>query len=96
LVGWDGLSMLSISRGRQFLQHVLPAVIRPLRILWNQIIGFVFLVLAVWFGIATVHGIRNYEGGGESVLRVLGGAFLLLLTGGFAVESFWRARKASK
>ena len=30
----------------KFLHHILPAVARPVRVLWNQFIGFMFLVIA--------------------------------------------------
>lgn len=36
-----------LSMAGKFLSHVLPAILRPLRVLWNQVIGFVFLVFAV-------------------------------------------------
>ena len=35
---------------RSFIGHVMPGVIRPIHILWNQVIGFVFIVLATVFG----------------------------------------------
>ena len=31
-----------------FLGHVLPGVIRPLHILWNEVLGFLFLAMAAW------------------------------------------------
>lgn len=36
-----------LSTAKRFLGHVVPGVIRPIHILWNQVIGFFFLVLAV-------------------------------------------------
>jgi hypothetical protein len=88
--------MVSASHWRQFLQHIVPAVMRPLRILWNQIIGFVFLVLALWAAPRTIHSIRNFEGDLESLFRLLLSSTFILLMGGFGIYSFWRARKASK
>ena len=34
----------------RFMEHVMPGVVRPLRVLWHEIIGFIFIVLAVIFG----------------------------------------------
>jgi hypothetical protein len=88
--------MMSAARGRQFLKYVLPAIIRPLRILWNQIIGFVFIVLAVWATPRAIKSVQEYSGDLESLFRlVLTGLFLLLMTG-FGIYSFWRAHKVPK
>ena len=34
------------ARIRQFFSYVIPAILRPLRTLWIEVIGFVFLGLA--------------------------------------------------
>jgi small neutral amino acid transporter SnatA (MarC family) len=78
-----------LSTAKKFLAYVLPGIIRPLHILWNQAIGFVFIVLAAVFGFRVVRG--NESTG----LRIVGGVFVLLI-GWYGVSSFWRARKISK
>ncbi len=89
--------MLSIARGRQFLHYVLPAVIRPLRILWNQIIGFFFLVLTIWAAAGAWRSLKNFKPGDpESVFRVLLGALFIVLMAGYGIYSFWRAHKVPK
>ena len=88
--------MFSIARGRQFLRYVLPAVIRPLRILWNQIIGFVFLVLAIWAIPRSVKSVREFNGDPESFFRLLLTALFVLMMAGFGIYSFWRAHKVPK
>jgi hypothetical protein len=88
--------MFSLSRGRQLLDHVLPAIIRPLRVLWNQVIGFLFLVLALWAVPSAVRSIREFDGDLESIFRVLLTGLFVLLMGGFGAFSFRRAHKASK
>jgi len=88
--------MLWLTRGRQFLEHVVPAVIRPLRVLWNQVIGFVFLVLALWAIPSAVRSVREFDGDPESLFRVgLTGLFIVMM-GGFAVYSFRRAHRAAR
>ncbi len=84
------------SMARQFLGHVLPAVIRPLRVLWNQVIGSLFLVLAVAAVPRTVHSARDLNGDPQSLFRVLiGGAFIAFMAG-FGIYSFWRAHRVPK
>jgi hypothetical protein len=88
--------MFSISHGRQFVKYVLPAVIRPLRVLWNQIIGFVFLVLTVWALPRTVRSVREFSGDPGSLVRLLLSVTFVAIMGGFSVYSFWRAHKVPK
>ncbi len=88
--------MLSVTRGRQFLQHVVPAVMRPLRILWNQIIGFIFLVLAVAAAPRAYRSWREFDGDTESFFRLLLTGIFIGMMGGFALYSFWRAHKVTR
>jgi len=77
---------------KRFLGHVIPAVIRPLHILWNQVIGFLFLVLAV---LPVPSAIRNWGKEGSGAHLALTIPFVLLM-GWFGITSFWKARKISK
>ena len=81
------------STAKKFLGHVMPGVIRPIHILWNQVIGFFFIVLAVVFrcrrSFAT--GDRT-DSASELALEI---PFALLMAG-FGIHSFWKARKISK
>ncbi|MGE5567673.1 MAG: hypothetical protein ACM3S5_01430 [Rhodospirillales bacterium] len=86
----------SVSRGRQFLHHVLPAVLRPLRVLWNQIIGFVFVVLAVWALPRCVESAREFDGEAESFFRLTLSALFVVIMAAFGIYSFLKARKAAK
>ena len=53
----------------QFLGHVVPGVMRPLRVLWNEIIGFVFMVLAAWAAPSAFRHLRDYNGNAETLFR---------------------------
>lgn len=77
---------------KKFIAHVLPGVIKPLRVLWNEIIAFVFLVLAV------IMGLSLYRNLGESaeLLPLVGGSLFVALLIYFGVTSYLRARKISK
>jgi len=80
----------------KFVGHVLPGVIRPLRVLWNEVIGFLFMVFAVLAGTATFNSIRQLHTPTGSAFRVSLSAFSTALMAYFAVTSFLRARKISR
>ena len=82
------------------MKHVVPAVLRPARVLWNEIIGFFFICLAVLFGSGTVRAYLAMNAGPNEdfgdLLRFIGTAFLTLLMLYFGVSSFLKARKISR
>lgn len=80
---------------RQFVNHVVPGVIRPLHALWNEVVGFIFIVLAIVFGSGAFRGFRNLDKGGSISLVFLSG-FLSLLMLYYGVTSFLKARKISR
>ena len=57
--------------GREFIRHILPQIIRPIRTLWNEMIGFVFLCLAVVPIPRTFRDYRQYTETGEGLFRVV-------------------------
>jgi hypothetical protein len=69
---------------------------RPLRVLWNQIIGFVFLVLTIWALPRCISNVREFDGQVESLFRLLLSGLFVVIMGGFGIYSFLRARKAAK
>ena len=74
---------------KKFYQHVIPTVIRPIHIVWNQAIGFVFIVLAIVFGVRVVRGKEPLG------IQIVAGLFVLMIAW-FGISSFWKARKISK
>ena len=80
----------------KFLSHVLPGVVRPLHALWNEVIGFLFIVFAVVAGFYVIRAMRNFEGDIEGLFRVVLPALFGLVMGYFGVSSFLRARKISR
>ena len=80
----------------QFLGHVLPGVIRPLHALWNQMIGFVFIVLAVLPVPSTIRNVREFDGDADSFFRVALSVIFVALMAYFGITSFLRARKISR
>lgn len=81
---------------RQFAKHVVPRVIRPARIFWNQVIGFLFAVFALS---AFSYALRYYrslstepDNGGRIAFSLIFGAIMAW----FSIDSFLRARKISR
>ena len=87
--------------GREFVKHVVPAVLKPARTLWNEIIGFVFICLAVYCGSGVVRsyiklGTAPPDQVADHLFRLglsVVGTLLMLY---FGVTSFLRARKISR
>ena len=81
------------SAAGKFVRHVVPGIVRPLHVLWNEVIGFIFFVLAVFVLVGTIRRTANDPQG--FWLLVSGVAFGLVLAG-FGLSSFLRARKISR
>ncbi len=79
-----------------FLQHVVPAVLKPARTLWHEIIGFLFLSVAIIFLFSAVRYLREFDGSPGSIIRLSMAAFCVILMGGYGISSFLRARKISR
>jgi hypothetical protein len=75
----------------RFLGHVVPGVIRPLHVLWHEVIGFLFLVIAVWLGSSAIRTFHTASFG-----RIVMSIFLPALLAYFGISSFLRARKISR
>jgi hypothetical protein len=92
---------LALRHGKEFVRHVAPAVIKPARTLWNEVIGFIFICLAVPFGGKAIRLYLDYaaapdhEKGGAMVRLALAG-FCTVLMAWFGVTSFLRARRISR
>jgi hypothetical protein len=83
------------STGKQLFKHIIPAVLKPMRVLWNEVIGFVFLCLGVMMGFSTYRNFRDVDEHG-SPLPLIGGSLFALLMIYFGVTSFLRARRIGR
>jgi hypothetical protein len=86
------------SKVGRFLGHILPGVIRPLHILWHEIIGFVFvfLVFAAWPVPSVIRYWRKFSQSGDKLAELLVSAAAVLIMAYFGITSFLRARKISR
>ena len=81
---------------REFARHVVPQILKPLRTMWNQVIGFVFLCFALIPLPAAVRTWRQYNETGEGLVRLVVSALFILIMASFGVTSFIKARKVSR
>lgn len=92
---------LAARHGREFVRHVVPAVAKPARTLWNEFIAFLFCCLAVPFGFKTVLLAKAYAKAAPAdafgdLFRLLIAGFCTLVMLWFGLSSFLRARKISR
>ena len=80
----------------RFLGHVLPGIVKPMHALWNEVIGFVFIVLAMVFAASAWRSVRAIDGNSESVIKAVAAVSFTLLMAYFGISSFLRARKISR
>ena len=81
---------------RDLARHVLPAVVKPVRTLWHEVIGFLFIVLAILPIRWAYTMYQNYRGDLDTIVKLAMAAVFVIVMGGYGISSFWRARKISR
>ena len=84
------------NESRRFLGFVVPAVLKPARTLWHQILGFIFIMMATAFVFSGFRVLRHFDGSPGAVARLAMLAIGVCLLGGYGLSSFLRARKISR
>jgi hypothetical protein len=79
-------------RARQLAGHVIPNVLRPLQILWNEMLGFVFLIIG---GIIAIRTYMSHSRGEDLSIVLMQGFFAAILLF-YGLSSFKKARKISR
>ena len=69
---------------------------RPIRVLWNEIIAFVFIVLAIPAMMQGFHTWRKFDGSSEHLFRIVMTGIFSLVMLAFGVSSYLRARRISR
>jgi hypothetical protein len=85
-----------VHQGYQLVRHVVPAVVRPVRTLWHEVIGFLFLALATWPIPSGIRTVRELETGQGSLLRLILTVAFVSIMAGYGISCFRRARKISR
>jgi hypothetical protein len=81
----------AVRAGRVTMAHFT----RVLHILWLEVIGFVFLGIAVIGGYAFFREYSKFQAGQIGIGRALLAAGISVMFGWFGLSSFWRARGRS-
>jgi len=84
---------------KKFFEMVLPGVMKPLHALWNEVLGFLFLAIAVFMVRPTWKAWQKInEGGddGQAVVGLIGGVALMTVGLIFGIHGFWKARRISR
>lgn len=85
-----------LGHSRKFLGFVIPAVLKPARTLWHELLAFVFLLLAIVFVMSGLRAVHQFDGSPGAVIRLAMLAFGVLLLAGYGISSYLRARKISR
>lgn len=83
----------NVDNAKHFARHVVPEVVRPARVVWNQAIGALFFVLAIP---ALVKGIQLYheiQSDPKSGFGVVISAIFVVVMVSFGTSSFLKARR---
>ena len=75
----------------KFVKHVLPAAVKPVHVLWHEVIGFIFLVIA---GMVAWWVYRHPASVGLVQLVMIIPIFGVCV--GYGVSSFLKARRISR
>ena len=87
---------LKVDHARKFAQHVVPEVVRPARVIWNQAIGAVFLLFALLFLGNAAKYFHDLQADPRNGLAFGFSTFLGLVMAAFGVASFLKARKIAR
>ncbi len=81
---------------KQFAGTVIPGVLKPLRVMWNEMIGFVFIVFAVMIAGSTIRKWNDFDDSPSSLGLLAASIFFFLVMAGYGLYSFFRARKINR
>ena len=90
------LSLRTAALATRHFGEAASRVWRILRALFQEVIGFTFLVFAGWGTLWLVRSFRNLTGDGEGLFKLAMVAIFVLMMGSFGISSFRRARKISR
>jgi hypothetical protein len=85
-----------LDQSGRFAREVLPAVIKPIRTLWNEVIGFLFLALAALAIPSAFRLATNFSGDADSFFKLILIVLFIVIMAGYGISSFRRARKISR
>lgn len=81
---------------KKFFRTVVPSIIKPLRVLWNEVLGTIFIAFAIVLVRPTWRSYRELDTDPANLIKLLLSILFLTLMAGFGIHAFWRARRISK
>jgi hypothetical protein len=84
------------SKAKKFMQTVVPAVVKPLHSLWNEVIGFLFICFAAVLIRPMWRGYHEMQTDPAHLIKFVLTVFFFLIMLGFGLHGFWKARKISR
>lgn len=81
---------------KQFAGTVIPGIMKPLRVMWNEMIGFVFIVFAVLIMGSTLRKWNDFDDSASSLGLMAASFFFFLVMLSYGIYSFLRARKINR
>ncbi len=89
-----GLSKYAnVAHAKRFAKHVVPEVVRPAQIIWNQAIGALFLLLAVPAVLKAVQSYRAMQHDAKSGFGLGLALIFSCIMVFFGITSFLKARR---
>jgi hypothetical protein len=87
---------VKVEHARKFAQHVVPEVVRPARVIWNQAIGAIFLLFALLFFGNAVRYFNDVHTDSRNGVALGFSMFLGVVMAAFGIASFVKARKIAR
>ena len=87
---------VKLSHAKKFAKHVVPEVVRPARIIWNQALGAVFLLFAVAFFANAAKYYKDLAGDSRNTVALIFSLFLGAVMMFFGIGSLLKARRISR
>lgn len=81
---------------KAFVGTAVPGIIKPLRVLWNEMIAFVFAIFAIVLGFQVAKDVAQFDGSANKLGKLAFLGIFALVMAGYAVQSFFRSKKISR
>ena len=83
----------NVDDAKRFARHVVPEVVRPARVIWNQAIGALFFVLATPAVFKAIQLYRTLDTDPQGSFRLAISLIFVAVMVCFGINSFLRARR---
>lgn len=77
------------------MRHVVPGVLKPLQVLWNEMMAFIFIAFGVLVSFSTWRNFNHGQASGSPLVLLAGGGFAAMMFW-FGVTSLIKARRISR